>query len=88
MTKDRDTATAALFARFPHLSRIDSLWGSAECRRWLNELLTARREVPRRGFPREHASTLLALLVEHDRRFPQFDDSGTPPGWSDDERRR
>lgn len=87
MTHIKDTDTAALYARFPHLARIDTLWGSPECRTLLVDLLTENRDGKRQGFPAQHASTLFSLLNEHDRRFPEFDTSQAIHGWLDVDRR-
>ena len=64
-----------LYEAYPHLIRIDELWGSAECRSLLLLLLSDTRDGERRGFPREHAATLMRLLIAHDQQFPAFDDS-------------
>jgi hypothetical protein len=66
------TDTHALFSRFPHLRRIEAIWGTRECREFITELMSDSRG-DRQGFPVEHASTLIALLMEHDEVFPQFD---------------
>lgn len=70
------TDTTALYGRFPHLKRIDSIWGTRECRELLNTLMSDSRG-DRQGFPVEHARTLFALLMEHDNSFPQFDSMNT-----------
>jgi hypothetical protein len=69
------TDTTALYQSFPHLRKIDELWGTRAARDFLKDLMTDSREGARQGFELGHASTLLALLVEHDDLFPQFDDS-------------
>jgi hypothetical protein len=66
------TDTQALFGRFPHLRKIEAIWGTRECREFITELMSDSRG-DRQGFPMEHASTLIALLMEHDEAFPQFD---------------
>ncbi|BAL25173.1 hypothetical protein AZKH_2873 [Azoarcus sp. KH32C] len=64
---------AELFAKFPHLRKIEAMWGSAECRKLLFQLMTDTRGGTRQGFPKEHALTLMRLMMEHDRKFPQFE---------------
>lgn len=71
--KISETRTEELYQRFPHLRRIDAIWGSSECRKYLFSLMTDTRGGTRQGFPREHAGTLMSLLMEHDRKFPQFE---------------
>lgn len=68
-----ETATEQLYERFPHLKKIESMWGSPECRKFLFLLMTDTRGGTRQGFPKEHAVTIMSLLMEHDRRFPQFE---------------
>lgn len=76
-----NTDTTRLYATHPHLRRIDELWGKAECRALLTELMSDSRGGARAGFAPENASTLLRLLMEHDRSFPQFDESFKIPVW-------
>lgn len=83
-----DTNTDALYERFPHLRRIDLMWGSAEGRKFIWQLLTDTRGGTRMGFPKEHAGTIMSLLMEHDRRFPQFENAVSNPWFEDDQRRR
>jgi hypothetical protein len=68
-----ETPTEKLYERFPHLRKIDLLWGSPECRKFVFMLMTDTRGGTRAGFPREHAATIMSLLLEHDRKFPQFE---------------
>ncbi|WP_232299225.1 hypothetical protein [Azoarcus sp. CIB] len=49
------------------------MWGTAECRKFIFLLMTDTRGGGRQGFPPEHAGTIMSLLMEHDRRFPQFE---------------
>lgn len=77
------TDTTALFARFPHLARIEALWGTPEGRRYISNLLTDDRGGKRQGFPPEHAKTIFALLMEHDRLFPECEPSSAPGTWQD-----
>jgi|GEM_PF-5408525 len=70
-----------LYEAYPHLIRIDELWGSAECRKLLLMLLSDTRDGKRQGFPREHAATLMRLLIAHDEQFPAFDDSFSDLGF-------
>jgi len=83
MTTANTTDTQALYRRFPHLIRIELLWGSLECRQFLAGLLTDDRGEHRSGFPAEHAKTILSLLTEHDEAFPEFDASAGPATWYD-----
>jgi hypothetical protein len=78
------TDTTSLYQAFPHLRKIDDLWGTRGARDLLQSLLYDSRDGSREGFPLESASTLLLLLMEHDSLFPQFDDSrSSDPGASD-----
>lgn len=70
-----ETSTAKLYERFPHLRKIDTIWGTVECRKFLFLLMTDTRGGTRQGFPAEHAMTIMSLLMEHDRRFPQFENA-------------
>ncbi len=83
MTTANVTETQALYRRFPHLIRIELLWGSLECRRFLAGLLTDERGEHRSGFPAQHAKTILSLLMEHDETFPEFDTSAGSGIWYD-----
>lgn len=69
------TDTSSLYQAFPHLREIDKLWGTRDGRDFIKTLLNDSRDGARQGFSMENASTILALLVEHDEIFPQFDDS-------------
>ncbi|MCK0505628.1 hypothetical protein [Aromatoleum anaerobium] len=53
-------------------------------------LMTDTRGGTRQGFPREHGATIMSLLLEHDRRFPQFENeiSDHDHRWGNDVRRR
>ena len=76
----------ALFERFPHLERVEQLWGSPECRELLADLMLDDRDGGRAGFPPESASLILLLLQEHDRQFPACDQSRLRhAGWTDDD---
>lgn len=70
-----DTDTNALYQAFPHLRRIDELWGTQQGRDYIKDLIGDTRGGTRQGFPDEHASTILQLLREHDDLFPQFEES-------------
>lgn len=83
MTIPSATDTRALYMRFPHLVRIELLWGSLECRQFISGLLTDDRGDHREGFPAEHAKTIFALLMEHDAAFPEFDGQATQAAWHD-----
>ncbi|MBK1647386.1 hypothetical protein [Rhabdochromatium marinum] len=69
------TDTSRLYQQYPHLKQIDELWGTRAGRDFLNELIIDNRDDTRQGFPLEHAKTIFDLLIEHDKMFPQFDDS-------------
>jgi hypothetical protein len=69
--KPIQTDTAAFFATYPHLRCIELLWGSRECRDFIHQLMFKDDRGNRQGFPPVAASTILALLTEHDLRFPQ-----------------
>jgi hypothetical protein len=82
-----ETDTDALYQRFPHLRRIDLIWGTPECRKYIFGLMTDTRGGTRMGFPKEHAQTVMKLLMEHDRCFPQFEHQIVNL-WGEDEKRR
>jgi hypothetical protein len=75
--------TAAFFARFPHLRRIEENWGTLACRKDLMTLMNDTRNGQRKGFPAEHALTIFRLMLEHDTDFPQFEESASSAIWSD-----
>ncbi len=83
-----ETDTRALYARFPHLRQIDLIWGSRECRNFIFRLMTDTRGGTRQGFPAEHAMTIMSLLLEHDRRFPEFEQEPREFRWGDEHQRR
>lgn len=82
------TDTSALYARFPHLGAIDLIWGSLDCRRYLSRLMTDTRGGQRQGFPREHAMTIMRLMMEHDQAFPQFEHEPMDNRWGTEPLRR
>lgn len=84
----RETETSALYERFPHLQAIDLIWGSRDCRSHLTRLMTDTRGGKRQGFPPEHARTIMRLLIEHDRLFPQFEYEPMDTRWGDEHLRR
>jgi hypothetical protein len=62
---------------YPHITkRIESLWGTRECRKFLLELISDSRDGQRQGLPPEVAKEILLVLQNHDERYPGFDDSG------------
>ena len=75
------TDTSALYAAYPHLQKIDDLWGTPQCRNLLNDLLSDSREGTRQGFPPEHASTIFRLLQEHDADHAHLDDDPMSVSW-------
>jgi hypothetical protein len=79
-----ETDTKDLFARYPHLRAVELLWGSHECREFLAGLMFDDRANERHGFDTVAAQTILALLDEHDARFPQFSAGNAGTQWSDD----
>lgn len=83
-----NTDTSRLFAAYPHLAEIGEKWGSRECRKLINGLMNDTRSGGRSGFPPEHASTIMMLLLEHDREFPDFDESATTSWWERDQGRK
>ena len=52
-------------------ANLDWLYGSKEYRIYLTQILSDSRDGQRRGFPKETASVLFALLQAHDEKFPQ-----------------
>ncbi len=77
------TDTSEFYAAYPHLARIDDLWGTAQCRKLLIELLTDTRNGTRRGFEPEHARTIFRLLSEHDEKFDHLDNPDTVTWWQE-----
>ncbi|NMG77333.1 hypothetical protein [Aromatoleum diolicum] len=82
----RKTDVSALYATYPHLAQIDELWGTRDCREFINRLMNDTRDGKRRGFPGDHARTILRLLMEHDRQFPEFEENITS-AWRSSEKR-
>jgi rRNA processing protein Krr1/Pno1 len=82
------TDTSKLFAAYPHLAVIGEKWGTREARRIINDLMNDSRGGERQGFPAEHASTIMSLLMEHDREFPNCDDSSSGQWWQQEQERR
>ena len=60
----------------PHFERIHNrivaLWGTQECRDYINTLLTDTRGGTRSGFPPVIAKELFRLLHQHDLEFHRF----------------
>lgn len=81
------TDVSSLYAAHPHLSRIDTIWGTRECRNLINKLMNDTRDGSRAGFAPDHAHAIFALLMEHDELFPEFE-TGFQGGWLDLEQRR
>lgn len=75
------TDTSELYAAYPHLQKIDGMWGTPQCRHLLNDLLSDSRGGTRQGFPPEHASTIFRLLQEHDVDFAHLDDDPMSVSW-------
>lgn len=73
----RKTDVSALYATYPHLAQIDEMWGTRDCREFINRLMNDTRDGKRRGFPGDHARTILRLLMEHDQEFPEFEENIT-----------
>lgn len=67
--------TTRLYADHPHLAKIDEMWGTRSCREFMSELMNETRGGSRAGFALENASTIMRLLMEHDREYPDLDDS-------------
>lgn len=82
------TDTQALYQHYPHLRVIDEIWGTKECRAFVQRLLTDTRGGKRQGFPPDHARTIMSLFLEHDRVFPEFEDAIHDIRWGDDDQRR
>ncbi|WP_121241876.1 hypothetical protein [Sulfurisoma sediminicola] len=61
---------------YPHIThRIESLWGTKECRNFLLELISDSRDGKRQGLPPDVAKEIILVLQHHDAEFPGFDDS-------------
>lgn len=73
----RKIDVSALYAAYPHLQKIDELWGTRDCREFITRLMNDTRDGRRRGFPGDYARTILRLLIEHDRLFPEFEENIT-----------
>lgn len=66
--------TSELFAQYPRIAvKIKTLWGTKECRDLLMSLLNDSRDGKRAGFPVSIGQTIMALLTDHDAKFPMFD---------------
>ena len=75
--------TTAFYAAYPHLSKIDAMWGTPQCRVLLMDLLSDSREGTRQGFPPQHASTIFRLLNEQDTQFSHLEDDPSSVSWWD-----
>ncbi|MGA8862808.1 MAG: hypothetical protein WBM09_07600 [Gallionella sp.] len=72
---DKKLDTSELFAHYPRIAvKIKALWGTKECRDLLMSLLNDSRDGKRAGFPVSVGQTIMALLNDHDAKFPRFDD--------------
>lgn len=66
--------TTELFIKYPHIAdKITLTWGSVEGRKLLVSLLADSRDGTRAGFAPSVAKEILALLKQHDIKFPQLD---------------
>lgn len=81
MNEKPKTDTTDFYSAYPHLSKIDGMWGTPQCRKLLIELLSDSRDGSRRGFEPEHASTIFKLLMEHDSMFDHLEDSQDSVSW-------
>ena len=71
---DKRLDTSELFAHYPRIAvKIKALWGTQECRDLLMSLLNDTRDGKRAGFPVSVGQTIMALLNDHDAKFPRFD---------------
>ena len=58
--------------KFPHIQyRIELLWGSRDCRKYLKSLGVADRP-NRKGFPFEAGMAIHSILELHDSEYPEF----------------
>ena len=55
--------------------KVNSLWGTKECRVYLVTLLSDSRNGARQGFDLNTAKLIYGLLADHDESYPQYDDS-------------
>lgn len=63
---------------FPHVSKkLTLLWGTAECSKYLNELIYDSCRAGRRGFPIECADEIMLLHNVHGEVFPVLCDMWT-----------
>lgn len=57
---------------YPHIQkRLEIIWGTMECRKYLKSLCVIDRE-DRKGFPFEIIQTFVDLISLHDSAFPQY----------------
>lgn len=57
----------------PHVAKkVAFLWGEPEFVKFINTLMNDSRNGARQGFNTEVSSALFALMLEHDREFPDF----------------
>lgn len=77
MTIQVTTAFQTEFQQFleayPHLQSVFTQWGTQAGRDRIASLILETRDGQRKGFPANHAQTLLRLLLEHDGIFPEFE---------------
>lgn len=65
--------TPYLKKRHPHIAKkVETLWGSKECRDYIMHILKDSRDGKRAGFDFSVAGELLKLIAKHDELFPQF----------------
>jgi len=61
-----------LLPKFEHIyEKVCAIWGSHECRFYLNKLLSESRKGTRAGFPAEVAKEIYRLLHSHDLEYPE-----------------
>lgn len=72
-------------AAFPHVGKnIRLLWGHPELVTYIDKLLADTRNGQRRGFPDDVHDSMLRLLEQHDRAFPQREPPPNPRDpWSE-----
>ena len=58
---------------FPHIiKKIDTCWGSADCRSYIHSLMRQDDRTDRQGFPLYAWRSIYDLAMLHDDEFPQF----------------
>jgi hypothetical protein len=72
---------------FPRIAMgLEIRWGSKELELYITKLLTDTRDGEREGFPKEIASSLFNLTIDHNNAFPYLSKDDILDKWVVDSR--